>query len=52
MLDVASLLRSLLERAAQDKAKSGFGDGAEDAVSSLFPELSLALQEDRPEPRK
>ena len=52
MLDNVCISRSLLERAAQDKGKPGFGDGAEDAVSSLFPELSLALQEDRPEPRK
>lgn len=42
----------MLDKASQDKGKLGLGGGAEDAVSSLFPELSLALQEDSPEPRK
>ena len=44
--------RNLLEKAVQDRAKDGAEGRGEDAMSSLFPELSLALQEDKPNPRK
>lgn len=44
--------RSLLEKASHDRDRNVPGEASGDAVSALFPELSLALQKDKPQPRK
>ena len=43
--------RALLDRQGQDARRPGTPAGADDAFS-LLPELSLVIQEERPNPRK